>query len=95
MVMTILEARVDRQNWQALETIFGSETKKLDPGIVKTYLVHCKSDEALWRIITLWESQAALDTMRQSGQTPRGVVMFREAKAEPSLLIFNVAAQSM
>jgi quinol monooxygenase YgiN len=94
MVMTILEAAVDRENWQNLKDTFGKEVQKLDPGLVQTYLVQAKKDENIWRIITIWESQEALDRMRQSGETPRGVLMFRSAEAEPTLTIFNILAQS-
>jgi hypothetical protein len=31
--------------------------------------------------------------MRASGETPRGVAMFREAGAEPALSLFDVADQ--
>lgn len=95
MVITILEASVDPQYWQKLESVFSNEVKTLDPGIVQTYLVHNKREENLWRIITIWESQAALDAMRLSGETPRGVVMFHLVDAQPQLTIFDVIAQSV
>jgi quinol monooxygenase YgiN len=94
MVMTILEARVERQNWQTLETVFSEATKQLDPGLVQTFLARSKADEAVWRIISLWESQEALNAMRQSGETPRGVLIFREAGGQPALSIFEIIAQS-
>jgi quinol monooxygenase YgiN len=95
MVITILEASVDPQYWQKLESVFSNEVKTLDPGIVQTYLVHNKREENLWRIITIWESQAALDVMRLSGETPRGVVMFHLVDAQPQLTIYDVIAQSV
>jgi len=49
-------------------------------------------DSSLWRIVTVWESRDALETMRQSGETPRGVLMFRAADAEPMLSVFDVVA---
>jgi heme-degrading monooxygenase HmoA len=94
MVITVLEATVDRQNWQTLESVFASEVKILDPGIVQTFLIQSKSEPTLWRIMTFWESQEALTTMRQSGETPRGVVMFRAANADPKLSVFDIIAQS-
>lgn len=95
MVMTVLEATVDHQNWETLESVFASEVKILDPGIVQTFLAQSKSEPTLWRIMTVWESQEALNAMRQSGETPRGIVMFRAANAEPKLSVFDVVAQSM
>lgn len=63
--------------------------------MVQTYLVHSKSDPSIWRIITVWENQAALNAMRQSNETPRGVLIFRSAHAEPKLLIFDVVSQAV
>ena len=94
MVMTILEAYVERQHWNALISAYNSGIKSLDPGIVQTFLVQSKSDPTVWRIMTLWEGQEALDTMRQSGETPRGVLMFRSAEAQPVLSVFEVHSQA-
>ncbi len=94
MVMTILEARVEPQNWEKLQSQFYSEVQTLDPGIIQTFLVRSKSEESLWRIITLWSSQAALDLMRASGETPRGVAIFHSADAQPTLSIFDILSQS-
>jgi heme-degrading monooxygenase HmoA len=92
MVITILEAHVAPENAATLETVFKSRIRNLDPGIVETFLVHSPTEQSLWRIMTVWESQEALARMRNSGETPAGVVMFREAKAEPTLSIFSVSA---
>jgi heme-degrading monooxygenase HmoA len=94
MVITILEAHVPSDQWNALEKAFKSAAANLEPGIVQTFLVHSTVDSTLWRIMTVWESRAALDQMRRSNETPRGVLIFREAKAEPTLSVFDVAARS-
>jgi quinol monooxygenase YgiN len=95
MVMTILEAFVDRENWHVLRESYASAIKELEPGLVQTYLVQAQKDQNLWRIITVWESQEALTQMRQSGQTPRGVIMFRAASAEPTLTVFQVHSEAI
>jgi quinol monooxygenase YgiN len=95
MVMTILEASVDRENWQVLEENYASAIKELEPGLVQTYLVQAQQDQNLWRIITVWESQEALTKMRESGQTPRGVIMFRAASAEPTLTVFQIHSEAI
>ncbi len=92
--MTILEARVDPGQWAELELAYGAATDRLDPGIVQTFLLHGLSDPAVWRIATVWQSREALETMRRSGETPRGVLMFRAAGAEPVLSVFDVAASA-
>ena len=94
MVMTILEAHVESDQWPTLEREFQTAVHQLDAGIVQTFLLHGFADSTLWQIATLWESREALNAMRQSGQTPRGVLMFRAAQAEPMLSIFEVTAQS-
>ncbi len=93
MVMTILEAKVDRQNWATLETVYNADTKTLDPGIVQTFLIQSKAEGELWRILTVWESAEALNAMRQSGEIPRGVQMFQAAQAQPSLGVFDIVAE--
>ncbi len=93
MVMTILEAHVDPSQWGRLEEAYKEETEKLEPGIVRTYLLHSLKDPSLWRIATVWRSREALEEMRKEG-TPRGVVMFHTAGAEPSLSVFEVAASA-
>ena len=91
MVMTILEAHVSADQWAILEKAYNDETQQaLTPGIVQTYLAHSINDPGLWRILTVWRSREVLDEMRKQG-TPRGVVMFREAGAEPVLSIFDIA----
>ncbi len=92
MVMTVLEAQVAEDKWAALEEVYAKETQgALEPGLVQTFLLHGTRDRSRWRIATLWSNREALDAMRQSGETPRGVLMFRAAGAEPTLTIFEVA----
>ena len=94
MVMTILEAHVAPEKWAALEEAYNSGIENLDAGLVQTFLIHSIADPALWRIVTIWHSREALDKMRQSKETPRGVLMFRAAGAEPTLSVFDVAAHA-
>lgn len=95
MVMTVLEANVEQNNWQKLEEVYATEVKTLDPGIVQTFLAQSKADENKWRIITLWESMEKLMLMRQSGETPRGVLMFRSVNAEPNLSVYMIVSQAV
>jgi quinol monooxygenase YgiN len=95
MVITILEAQVAPDYVAALEAAYRQGIEQLDAGIVETFLLRAAKETHLWRIITVWESRAALEAMRQSGQTPRGVVMFRAARAEPELSIFEVVSHGV
>jgi heme-degrading monooxygenase HmoA len=93
MVMTILEGRVEKQNWPKLEQSYQEERQLNEPGLVQSFLLHSTTESNLWRILTLWSSREALDTMRRSNETPRGVLMFRQANSEPSLSVFDVVQQ--
>lgn len=95
MVITILEAHVAADKWEALERAYKEAIGELEAGLQQTFLLHGLADTSLWRIITVWRSREALDAMRQSGQTPRGVLIFRAAEAEPTLSVYDVAACAM
>jgi len=64
---------------------------------LQSFLVHSWEDPEVWQIITIWNNG---DMLRQmggqmggSGQTPRGILMFREAKSEPTHGVFEIAQQ--
>ncbi len=93
MVLTILDARVAEERWDDLRRAYVEATTSadgLEPGLVRTFLAQSASDREAWRIITLWESRAALDSMRSAGP-PRGPLMFRAAGAEPTLSVWEIA----
>ena len=92
MVMTVLEARVVADNWTALRESYEANASVLPPGIVESFLIQDAGDATLWRIVTVWRNREALDRMRESGETPTGVLIFRSANAEPSLTIFDIRA---
>lgn len=94
MVMTILEAHVPQENWSALERAFSQAVKRMvEPGLVQTFLAQSSKDASLWRIMTVWSSRAALEAMRSTGETPRGLLIFKEAGAEPTLSVFDLRQQ--
>ncbi len=94
MVITVLEARVAPEKAGVLEQAYMQAVKNLDAGIVQTFLLSAVKDAGVWQIVTVWESRAALDAMRASGETPRGVLIFREAGAEPALTVYAVASHA-
>jgi quinol monooxygenase YgiN len=93
MVMTILEGRVEKDNWSTLEQAYIEGSQQKDPGLVQSLLIHNTREPDLWRILTLWSSREALDEMRKSSETQRGVLIFRQAHTEPQLSIFEVVQQ--
>jgi quinol monooxygenase YgiN len=93
MVMTILEAQVAPERWDALRRSYLARARLPDSGaIVESFLIQGTDDDGTWRIVTVWRDQEALDAMRGSGETPAGVLIFRDADAEPRLTIFTVWA---
>jgi len=94
MIITILEAHVDAKNWSDFQNDFKARTAQLPPQMIQTFLLQDTADQSLWRIVSVWKSREALDEMRNSGETPTGVLMFRNAGAEPKLSIFNVPASA-
>lgn len=58
--------------------------------MVETFLISDTRDASLWRILTVWRDHQTLDAMRNSGQTPKGVLIFKEAGAEPVLSVLEV-----
>jgi hypothetical protein len=92
MVISILEARVAPERWAALQQSYETRASVLPPQIVESFLAQSAADSTLWRILTVWRTREALEQMRQSGETPTGILIFRDAGAEPSLSIFSVQA---
>ncbi len=90
MVITILEAHVSAEHWSDFQKDFGQRTAELPPQMIRTYLLQDVKDKSLWEIVSVWKSREALDEMRNSGETPTGVLMFRSVGAEPTLSIFDV-----
>jgi hypothetical protein len=77
MVITILEAQVAVEKAALLEAIYKQATEHLDAGILPTFLLRSAKEPMVW------QSREALEAMRQSGETPRGVVMFQRVGAAP------------
>lgn len=62
MVMTVLEAHVDRQQWAKLREAYGGLAGRgLPPQMLQTLLIQGMDDPTLWRGISVWRSREALD----------------------------------
>lgn len=95
MVITILEAEVAEEKTILLEEAYKQGIKRMDVGITETFLSRNSKDPSRWQIVTVWQSREALEAMRRSGNTPRGVLMFLAADVEPVLSVFDVIAQAV
>ena len=85
MVITVLEATVTAERAAGLQAAFRNSAAQVPAGFIRSYLVSAAADPTRWRIETLWTSREALGAMRHTG-TPAGVLTFRAAGAEPSLI---------
>lgn len=94
MIMSVLEANVAANRVSDLVSAYRVGITDLEPGIVQTWLVKSASNPDVWRIQTLWRDRAALQAMRATGQTPKGILFFRAAGAEPALSLWEVAADA-
>jgi len=93
MMITIIEADVAEENWPLLEEAYQRSSQHTPPGLEQSFLIHCLEERDLWQIITVWSGMASLQQIqmsKESGVTPRGVLIFREAHAEPTHSIFEV-----
>ncbi|MBI2607207.1 MAG: hypothetical protein HYW51_00010 [Candidatus Doudnabacteria bacterium] len=89
-IITILEARVNEQKWDTLQNAYRAvKESSQSPMPRQSFLAQMKEEPTLWQIISVWESMEVLQKMRSSGETPAGVLVFREANAEPKLSIFE------
>jgi hypothetical protein len=86
MVMSILEGDLPADKAAKLEANFAEGVKALDPGVVQTFFI---KNGNKCKIITIWESREAVSAMKSKG-TPKGVLMFRYAGVEPSLLTYDI-----
>jgi heme-degrading monooxygenase HmoA len=93
MMITMIEARVAKENWPLLEQAYQRSSGQTPPGLEQSFLIHSVEDEEVWQIVTVWSGMASLPQIQQSkeaGITPRGVLIFREAHAEPAHSVFEV-----
>jgi heme-degrading monooxygenase HmoA len=93
MMITKIEARVAEENWPLLEQAYQKNSQHTPPGLEQSFLVQNIEDRDLWQIITVWSSMPSLQQLQksiESGVTPRGTLIFREAHAEPTHTVFEV-----
>ena len=94
MIMTILQARVASEQWEALQQAFEAQSKQRPGQLLQSFLVQITTDPTAWQVIGLWPSREALEEIRRSTETPGGVLMFRAAGAEPTLSLFEIMKQT-
>ena len=66
MTLVVMKAKVPREQWEALIRAFDQVMENRPNAIVESILAQDLQDPILWRIITIWESLAALDAYSAS-----------------------------
>ena len=90
MVITILEASVLEEKWIVLQDAYKKLGKSSNNRPSESFLVQNKDNPKIWRIISIWKDLETLQNVRESGKTPTGILIFREAGAKPALSVFDV-----
>ena len=89
-IITILEAGVSQEKWDTLRKAYGAiKEKRPQPMPLQSFLLQKRENPKLWQIVSVWEDMKVLQKMKSSGETPAGILVFREAGAEPTLSIFE------
>ncbi len=89
-VLSVTSATVPPESEAAVIDAYRVATSTLPHMVLRTFLV--KGDAGDWQIITLWRSREQLEEYRRSVDTPAGIKIFRDAGAEPTVRVFEVAA---
>ncbi len=92
MVISVLEAVVDPARVPDLERAYRDASLELTPGIVESFLSRNSQDGSEFRIVTVWKSREALEAMRASGETPKGIQVFHAAGARSRADVLDVIA---
>jgi len=90
MVITTLESIVKEKKWKTLQGAYRNLAKTSKNRPSESFLIQSLDNPSLWRIISIWKDMETLQKVRESGKTPTGILIFREAGAEPTLTIFDV-----
>ncbi len=93
MMITVIEARVAKENWPLLEQAYQRSAQQTPPGLEQSFLIHGIEDEELWQIVTVWSGMPSLQQIqktKEAGVTPRGMLIFQEAHAEATHAVFEV-----
>ncbi|HEY7021736.1 MAG TPA: antibiotic biosynthesis monooxygenase [Ktedonobacterales bacterium] len=90
MTLVVMKAEVPREQWEALTRAFDEVMENRPDGIVESILAQDQHDPTLWRIITIWESQAALDAYSASYALIPGAQVFHLVGVTPIAMVNEV-----
>ena len=93
-VITMLQGSVAEEQWGKLQDAYQKLTKEKSAiAPVQSFIVQDTKEPVLWKIITVWENMESLQKMRNSGDVPIGIRVFRAALSEPTLSVLKVVEE--
>ena len=93
-IVTILEGSVAQGQWGNLQHAYRKLTKEKTAVMpLQSFLIQDTKEPTHWKIVTVWKNMGSLQKMRNSGEVPVGLRIFREASCEPALSILTVAEE--
>jgi hypothetical protein len=91
-VLSLVTAKIAPERHAEVIDPYGAAIEAgLPPGIRQTFLL--VGEDGTLAIATVWESRAALDAMRSSGEEPFARRLLREAGGDPEASFFDVASE--
>ncbi|MCC6147251.1 MAG: hypothetical protein IT308_06745 [Anaerolineaceae bacterium] len=85
MLITILEGRVSKENWQQLEKNYAIAILRHPPdGLIESYLIHNLDDIGMWKIISLWKDEETFLKYKSNGIIDTCVQLFCDAGSTPN-----------
>lgn len=91
-MLVTMEAHVPEDQWKPLERAFGHAMNHRPDEIVLSLLTHDSHDPTLWRILTVWESHAALEAHYRSHDIMPSAYVFHLVSVVPDATLSQVVA---
>jgi hypothetical protein len=92
MVLVTMEARVPKEQWEALERAYGHAMKHRPDEILLSLLAHDTHDPSMWRISTVWESHEAALAHYEAGAIMPSMYAFHLVGIVPVATLSDVVA---
>jgi quinol monooxygenase YgiN len=92
MFLVMMEARVAPEQEEQLIRAFDHVKNRRPPGVVQSLLARDAHDQAIWRVLTFWESHEALEAHFQSGALMPSAYIFHLIEQTPISVASTIIA---
>ena len=83
MILVMMEGHVTEDCWDDLQRAYADAMTHCPDTILLSLLTHDSHDPTVWRVLTVWESQEALETYYESGGTMPSTYAFHQLGIVP------------